>query len=280
MSLWDVAPSFIFIMKVIIFNDTQNFNGSLNIINERFNRNEKRFWDYKKYIPFLIKKIKSIDNLNDKEFQLIKTFFYEGKYNSNLMKNFRWGCHQEIRKINQRIEKERTLLNIISQEKSSHKLRRKVNKHVEDIKKGLIESKEKYFKYIQKQERNLKGQKNLFKELENNPLIEIKHTPLKQSNGEVYQKGVDVLLATDLIHLAHTDAYDIAIVLSGDTDLIEAIKLVKSLGKTVIIISYHNSEKPKLSNISDLMKEGKFINLKNLTKKEIFAMSKLRKKDT
>lgn len=48
-------------MKVIIFNDTQNFNGSLDFINSRFKKQDKRFWDYKKYIPFLIEKIKQED---------------------------------------------------------------------------------------------------------------------------------------------------------------------------------------------------------------------------
>jgi len=67
-------------MKVIIFNDTQNFNGSLNFLNNRFKKGQKRFWDYKKYIPFLIKKIKSINYLNNQEIQLIKTYFYEGRY--------------------------------------------------------------------------------------------------------------------------------------------------------------------------------------------------------
>lgn len=263
-------------MKVIIFNDTQNFNGSLNFINKRFNKKKRRFWDYTKYLHFLIEKIKSLDDFNNIDIELVKVFFYEGKYSNNLIRRIKWGCHQKIREINQMINKEQVLLNLISQSKASNYLRKKINQHVENIKKDLEKKKQKYFDYIKKQERNFKGQKRFFKELEENPLIEIKSTPLKQREGEVNQKGIDVLLATDLVHLAHTKAYDIAIILSGDTDLIEAVKLIKNLEKIPIIISYHTQGDSKLSNISDLMNVGKFINLKDFTDKEIEKMSELK----
>ncbi|MBU2104614.1 MAG: hypothetical protein KKF67_02460, partial [Nanoarchaeota archaeon] len=124
-------------MKVIIFNDTQNFNGSLNFINKRFKKSEKRFWNYKKYIHFLIKKIKSIDDLNKEKFQLVKTYFYEGKYSSKIINNLRWSCNQKIKELNNMIRKEQNLLSLISQEKLSNHLRRKINSHVEEIKKQL-----------------------------------------------------------------------------------------------------------------------------------------------
>jgi uncharacterized LabA/DUF88 family protein len=265
-------------MRVIIFNDTQNFNGSLNLINEKFKKSEKRFWNYKKYIPLLIQKIKSVDNLNKEEFELIKTFFYEGKYSSKLINNLRWNCNQKIAELNNLINREQTLLNIISQEKLSPPARRKINSHVNEIKKQLEDKKQEYFSYLAKQKRNFEGQRSMFEEIQDNSLIELRSTPLKQREGEVYQKGVDVLLATDLVNLAHINAYDIAIILSGDTDLIEAVKLIKSLGKIPIIFSYHTPGNPELSNISDLMNAGKFINLKDFSREEIFEMSELREK--
>ncbi len=267
-------------MKVIIFNDTQNFNGSLNFLNERFSRKNKRFWDYKKYIPFLLEKIKLLDSFNEENIELKKVYFYEGRYSNNLIKNAKWSCNQKIQELNRMIYKEQQLLNLISQERTSSKrLRRKVNDHVNGIKEEF-ENKRKYIlKYIEKQARQFEGQKVLFSELDSNPLIDIKSTPLKQSEGEVRQKGVDVLLTTDLVHLAHTEAYDIAIILSGDTDIIEAVRLIKSMGKTPIIFSYHTPGNPKKSNISDLMNVGKFINLKDFTNEEIEKMSELREKD-
>jgi len=175
------------------------------------------------------------------------------------------------------IDREKRLLDYISQEKLSHSLRRKINAHVEEIKSQLENEKQKYFSYITRQKRQFEGQKKLFENLKNNPLTEIKSMPLKQGDGEIHQKGVDVLLAIDLVHLAHEDAYDIAVILSGDTDLMEAVKLIKSLGKIAVIVSYHTPGNPRMSNISDLMNAGKFINLKDFTNKEIFEMSEVRR---
>ena len=150
--------------------------------------------------------------------------------------------------------------------------------HVREIKKQLENKKQEYSFYFEKQKRNFEGQKEMIKELQGNPLIELKYTPLKQKEGEIYQKGVDVLLTTDLIHLAHINSYDVAIILSGDTDLIEAVRLIKTLGKTPIIFSCHTPGDPRKSNISDLMNAGKFINLKDLKDEEIFEMSEVRRK--
>ncbi|MFH1325836.1 MAG: NYN domain-containing protein [archaeon] len=264
-------------MKVIIFNDTQNFNGSLNFINDKFNEREKRFWNYKRYIPFLIKKLKSTDNLVGKDLQLVKVYFYEGKYSSNMINNLKWSCNQKISELNKLINEQQNILNAITQEKTSRNIRRKISSPINKIKIQFEKERERYLNYIEKQKRNFEGQRELFAELGNNSLIDVKTTPLKQKEGEVYQKGVDVLLAIDLIHLAHIDAYDIAIILSGDTDLIEAVRLIKTLGKTPVIFSYHTAGNPKRSNISDLMTAGKFINLKDLTTEEIMEISDLRK---
>ncbi|RLI99601.1 MAG: NYN domain-containing protein [Candidatus Aenigmatarchaeota archaeon] len=46
-------------------------------------------------------------------------------------------------------------------------------------------------------------------------------------------KGDDVYLATHLIVLAYNDAYDTAILVSGDADFIPAIKAVQAKGKQV-----------------------------------------------
>ncbi len=55
---------------------------------------------------------------------------------------------------------------------------------------------------------------------------------------EKVQKEVDVALATELIRQAMADAFDVAIVVSGDRDFLPAIELVQSLGKRVEVASY------------------------------------------
>ena len=172
-------------MKVMIFNDTQNFNGSLNFINDRFGKSKKRFWDYNKYIPFLIKKVKSLDKFNNSDLQLVKTYFYEGRYSSNLMGSFKWTCNQKISELNRRISKEKILLNLVSQAStSSRMLKKAVNKHVKEIIKDLAKGKDKYSENMEKQKRNFEGQRSLLEALKSSPLIDTRLTPLKQSGGE------------------------------------------------------------------------------------------------
>lgn len=55
------------------------------------------------------------------------------------------------------------------------------------------------------------------------------------------EKGVDVSLATDFISLAWENAFDTAIIVSGDSDYIEAIKRVKQKGKKVEVVAFQNA---------------------------------------
>lgn len=61
---------------------------------------------------------------------------------------------------------------------------------------------------------------------------------LMKSGGSYHEKGVDVKLAVDLLVGAYDNLYDVAVVLSSDTDLIPAIKKVKHLGKEVEYIGF------------------------------------------
>ena len=265
-------------MRLIIFNDKQNFDGSLSLLNKRFRKRKKRFWNYEKYLPFLVDKIKSFDKLNKQDIQLKKTLFYTGKYSSKLLKNFRWGCNQKIAEINYLMKKPKNILDYISQQKLPHGARRRINKEFNDIMKEFEDKKKEYHKQIRKQEKNYEGQKDLLLKIAETPFVEVKSTPLKQADGKVYQKGVDVLIATDLVNLAHTDTYDVALILGGDTDLVECVRLVRSLGKIVVVAAFASDKNPELNTISDLKNVANyFINLNDLTNKEIMAMSDLLK---
>jgi len=52
------------------------------------------------------------------------------------------------------------------------------------------------------------------------------------------EKGVDVALATDLIGMAWENAYDVAIIVSGDADYAGAVSKVMSKGKNVEVASF------------------------------------------
>jgi len=56
---------------------------------------------------------------------------------------------------------------------------------------------------------------------------------VRKSQGGFRQKGVDTLLAIDMIDKANSNQFDVAIVLAGDLDHLEAIRTVKNKGKEV-----------------------------------------------
>lgn len=63
-----------------------------------------------------------------------------------------------------------------------------------------------------------------------------------------HEKGVDVLIAVDLLIGAYENSYDIAILISSDTDLIPALEKVRSMKKQVEYIGF--SHKPSYGLIT------------------------------
>jgi len=261
-------------MNVVIFNDKDNLDGSLKLLNKGYALGEKRFWDYKKYIPFFFEKLKELEGFKDKDLKLVKTFFYTGKYNSRLVNKIKIDCQNKIKEIEEMITKERNLLEEVNKNISDINLLNKIREHVSMVISVFQGKKEQLKNHAEKQKRNFYGQKALFKDLDNNPLIDLKTTPLKQADGIVYQKGVDGKIVTDLVNLAHTKSYDIAFILGGDTDLIEAIKLIKdNLSKIVVVASCFNNKDPSKSNISDVKEKcDYFMNIYDYSQ-ELFDIS-------
>ena len=65
------------------------------------------------------------------------------------------------------------------------------------------------------------------------------------------QKGVDISLTSDMISLAYEDAYDRAIIASGDGDYESLIEIVKSKGKRVWVLSFSHSLSWRLAESAD-----------------------------
>lgn len=84
----------------------------------------------------------------------------------------------------------------------------------------------------------------------------IKRGYIMDNDGMYHEKGVDVKLAVDLLVGAYEDMYDVAIIISSDTDLIPVIKKVRHLRKEVEYIGF--AHQPSLAlqryaNLSRLM---------------------------
>jgi len=73
----------------------------------------------------------------------------------------------------------------------------------------------------------------------------------KLASGEWLEKEVDIMLATDMLALAFRDAYDTAILVSGDSDFCYTVETIQDLGKRVINATFRRNSSPLLRAVSD-----------------------------
>ncbi|MDD5011631.1 MAG: NYN domain-containing protein [Phycisphaerae bacterium] len=76
-------------------------------------------------------------------------------------------------------------------------------------------------------------QRRFFDELREIPYFEVKLGHLEHRPYGMVEKGADVLLAVDMVMFAARNLYDVAILVSADSDFIAAIQYVKDMGKHV-----------------------------------------------
>jgi uncharacterized LabA/DUF88 family protein len=67
-----------------------------------------------------------------------------------------------------------------------------------------------------------------------------------------HEKGIDVLMAVDLLIGAYENLYDTAILVSSDTDLIPALEKVRSMKKKVEYIGFSHKPSYGLITHSDI----------------------------
>jgi uncharacterized LabA/DUF88 family protein len=76
-------------------------------------------------------------------------------------------------------------------------------------------------------------QQKYFDLIKTSRFYEVRLGRLIKTGNEYKQKGVDVLLASDMITKAYQNQYDICILLAGDDDLVDVVQAVKNAGKRV-----------------------------------------------
>ena len=81
--------------------------------------------------------------------------------------------------------------------------------------------------------------------------VTVKTKPLRRRGGGWVEKGVDVALVIDLLSMAYRNAYDVAIVVSGDKDFEGAIEEVKRLGKRIELASFDHVVSEDLKMMAD-----------------------------
>jgi len=81
-----------------------------------------------------------------------------------------------------------------------------------------------------------KDQQKFLTTIESLPYFELKMGRLVYNNWPgtpPYEKGVDIMLATDMLTHAYSDNYDTALLVAGDSDYVYALQAVKNAGKHV-----------------------------------------------
>lgn len=83
------------------------------------------------------------------------------------------------------------------------------------------------------------------------PYLEVRLGVTKVAQGVPVEKGVDVMLATDLLYFAWNNSYDVAILVSGDADFAYALQTVKNMGKHAEVAYFERGISKDLMDIAD-----------------------------
>jgi len=82
--------------------------------------------------------------------------------------------------------------------------------------------------------------------------IKVRLANLKRlPSGEFVEKEVDIMLATDMLSLAFRNAYDTAILVSGDSDFVYTVEEVQSIGKRVENATFKKTSSNNLRRVCD-----------------------------
>ena len=68
------------------------------------------------------------------------------------------------------------------------------------------------------------------------------------------EKGIDVAIAVESLSLAYDDAYDTALLVSGDGDYVELVEAIKRRGKHVECAMFRNQSAGILQEYADIFR--------------------------
>jgi len=94
-------------------------------------------------------------------------------------------------------------------------------------------------------------QQEFLETLRKTPYLEIRLGSTKLLQGVPVEKGIDIMLATDLLHFGWNDLYDAAVLVSGDGDFAYALQAVKNMGKHVEVAYFESNISRNLLEVAD-----------------------------
>ncbi len=83
------------------------------------------------------------------------------------------------------------------------------------------------------------------------PYLEVRFGRSAYRRGVAIEKGVDIMLATDMLELARNDLYYTAILVSGDGDFSYAVQTIKNMGKFVEVACFESNQSRDLAEVAD-----------------------------
>ena len=99
--------------------------------------------------------------------------------------------------------------------------------------------------------RGSKDQERFLNVLYGTQYLEVRLGRTREHQGVTVEKGVDIMLATDLLQYAWRDHYDTGIVVSGDGDFAYAIQTAKDLGKYIEVATFESNQSPEIAQVAD-----------------------------
>ena len=111
-----------------------------------------------------------------------------------------------------------------------------------------------YYNVLQDQMQRPEGyreQQEFLDILHRTPYLEVRLGSTKLAQGIPVEKGIDIMLATDLLYFAWNDFYDVAVLVSGDSDFAYALQAVKNMGKHVEVAYFESGTSKDLLNVTD-----------------------------
>lgn len=256
----------------MIFCDLENFRHS---IRKNFPEDKKVDVNFEKFHYKLFDII--VEKLNSKIHnpRLIRAYIYTGLYTKSQIdkaKKHLANIPEEQRKIQEQIEK---LEGDLKKEKQEWKIK-KLNYKLRKAKLKQLSLSDDRVKLLKEEieiaEYRKTKQEELFRTIGHYNFLELKLKPLKYSYKDLrfVQKGTDVEMAVDITNYAHFANYDIAIVCTGDVDLLESCRLIKTLGKTFILVSHHYQVGDTMVQASDF-----YIDTSTFTESDLQQIAKV-----
>ena len=87
--------------------------------------------------------------------------------------------------------------------------------------------------------------------LRRTPYLEVKLGTTKVAQGQPVERGIDIMVATDMLNMAWRDAVDVVLLVSGDSDFAYALQSIKNMGKQVEVAYFENAVSRDLVELAD-----------------------------